>query len=55
MGAGSGILSYFAVQAGTTHVYAIEASNMADKMEKLMCSSKNDYLEDKISIIHGNN
>jgi histone-arginine methyltransferase CARM1 len=30
---GSGILSYFAAQAGAKKVFAIEASEMANKME----------------------
>ncbi|WAR23421.1 CARM1-like protein [Mya arenaria] len=41
VGAGSGILSFFAVQAGARKVYAIEASNMAE------------YCEDKIIVIPG--
>lgn len=51
VGAGTGILSFFAVQAGARCVYAIEASDMFHHMAKLVKSNK--ILGDKIRAIHG--
>jgi histone-arginine methyltransferase CARM1 len=50
VGAGSGILSIFAVQAGAKKVYAVEASNMALHAKALI--KANNY-EDKIEVIAG--
>ncbi|XP_003388033.1 PREDICTED: histone-arginine methyltransferase CARMER-like [Amphimedon queenslandica] len=50
VGAGSGILSVFAVQAGARKVYAIEASSMAVHCQKLIKSNK---LASKIIVIAG--
>uniref|UniRef100_A0AAG5CV74 Histone-arginine methyltransferase CARMER n=1 Tax=Anopheles atroparvus TaxID=41427 RepID=A0AAG5CV74_ANOAO len=50
VGAGSGILSFFAVQAGAAKVYAVEASNMAQYAQQLVSSN---HLSGKIIVIAG--
>ncbi|XP_063787494.1 histone-arginine methyltransferase CARM1 isoform X3 [Pseudophryne corroboree] len=50
VGCGSGILSFFAVQAGARKVYAVEASSMAQHAELLV---KSNNLTDRIVVIPG--
>lgn len=50
VGAGSGILSFFAVQAGADKVYAIEASNMANFAQQLVQANQ---VDDRIVVIPG--
>lgn len=50
VGAGSGILSFFAVQAGAKQVYAIEASNMANFAQQLVTANN---VSDKIVVVPG--
>ncbi|KAF2534267.1 hypothetical protein F2Q70_00032129 [Brassica cretica] len=51
VGAGSGILSMFAALAGAKHVYAVEASEMADYARKLIAG--NPLLAERITVIKG--
>lgn len=44
VGAGSGILSFFAAQAGARRVYAVEASSMAQSCETLVKSNNMDHI-----------
>ncbi|XP_057262061.1 histone-arginine methyltransferase CARM1-like isoform X4 [Pezoporus wallicus] len=50
VGCGSGILSFFAVQAGARKVYAVEASTVAKHAELLVRSNN---LSDKIVVLSG--
>lgn len=50
VGAGSGILSFFAAQAGAAKVYAVEASNMAQYAQQLVASNN---LSERITVIAG--
>ncbi|XP_058000950.1 probable histone-arginine methyltransferase 1.4 isoform X1 [Hevea brasiliensis] len=51
VGAGSGILSLFAAQAGAKHVYAVEASEMAEYARRLIAG--NPSLGERITVIKG--
>lgn len=51
VGAGSGILSLFAAQAGAKHVYAVEASEMAEYARKLIAG--NPLYAERITVIKG--
>jgi len=51
IGCGSGILSAFCALAGAKHVYGIDASKISDVALAVI---KENQLEDKITIIHGN-
>ncbi|CAN8260209.1 unnamed protein product [Cochlearia groenlandica] len=51
VGAGSGILSMFAAQAGAKHVYAVEASEMAEYARTLIAG--NPLFAERITIIKG--
>uniref|UniRef100_A0A674P1G7 Histone-arginine methyltransferase CARM1 n=1 Tax=Takifugu rubripes TaxID=31033 RepID=A0A674P1G7_TAKRU len=50
VGCGSGILSFFAVQAGARKVYAVEASTMAQHAEVLVNSNR---LGERVAVIPG--
>jgi histone-arginine methyltransferase CARM1 len=50
VGAGSGILSFFACQAGAKKVYAVEASSMAAYAEILV---RNNNLGDVMQVLAG--
>jgi len=50
LGAGSGILSFFAVQAGADKCYAVEASSMGEVIRLL--SDHNDFLGPKIEVVN---
>ncbi|CAB1318279.1 unnamed protein product [Coregonus sp. 'balchen'] len=50
VGSGSGILSFFAIQAGAKRVYAVEASPVAKFAEMLV---KSNHLSDRIIVLAG--
>ena len=50
VGAGSGILSFFAIQAGARHVYAVDASDITTHCQQLVNSNR---LTNQITVIKG--
>ncbi|KAG7444182.1 S-adenosyl-L-methionine-dependent methyltransferase [Guyanagaster necrorhizus] len=50
VGCGTGILSLFAARGGAKHVYAVDASDIAEKAEKIV---KVNGMEDIITVIRG--
>lgn len=50
VGAGTGILSFFAAKAGARHVYAVEASEMATQAQRLVTANQ---LTDRITVLRG--
>ena len=44
VGCGTGILSLFAAQAGAKHVYAVDASDIAEKAEQIVKDNKVDQV-----------
>lgn len=50
VGAGTGVLSVFCVQAGAKKVYAVEASSIAEQAAKIV---RHNNMEDRIEVIRG--
>ncbi|KAI0045880.1 S-adenosyl-L-methionine-dependent methyltransferase [Auriscalpium vulgare] len=50
VGCGTGILSLFAARAGAKHVYAVDASDIAEKAKKIVAENG---LGDVITVLHG--
>lgn len=61
VGAGNGILSIFSAQAGARKVYAVEASNMVQRLQHLIDVASgtngsvpsNEWLKGKVLPVHG--